>query len=158
MIKHKRTLVTMIEHRNPTFSTFNEADFKFFESILGQSRCITSSSELDGFNTDWLKTCKGKSKLALMPRSTDELSAILRYCNEKRLAVCPQGGNTGLVGGGVPVYDEIIISTKLMNKILNLDMNSSILSCQSGCVLQNLDEYLNKTANLMMPLDLGKIK
>ena len=141
MIKQKRTLATMIEHRNPKFSILNEADLKFFESILGQSHCVTSSNDLDGFNTDWLKMCKGNSKLALMPRSTDELSAILRYCNEKRLAVCPQGGNTGLVGGGVPVYDEIIISTKLMNKILNLDMNSSILSCQSGCVLQNLDEY-----------------
>jgi D-2-hydroxyglutarate dehydrogenase len=60
-----------------------------------------------------------------------------------------------LVGGSVPVYDEIVISTKLMNQIIKLDEKSSILSCQSGCILQNLDEYLNKNANLMMPLDLG---
>ena len=55
----------------------------------------------------------------------------------------------------MPVYDEIVVSSKQMNQILNLDTQSSILSCQSGCVLQTLDEYLNKTANLMMPLDLG---
>ena len=60
-----------------------------------------------------------------------------------------------MVGGSVPVYDEIVISTKLMNQIIKLDEKSSILSCQSGCILQNLDEYLNKNANLMMPLDLG---
>ena len=65
------------------------------------------------------------------------------------------GGNTGLVGGSVPVYDEIIISTKQMNSILELDTTSNILKCQSGCILQSLDEYLNKTADLMMPLDLG---
>lgn len=46
------------------------------------------------------------------------MSAILKYCNENRLAVCPQSGNTGLVGGSVPVFDEIIISMKLMNKII----------------------------------------
>ncbi len=60
-----------------------------------------------------------------------------------------------MVGGSVPVYDEVIVSTKLMNKVLKLDENANILSAQSGCILQNLDEYLNKTAGLMMPLDLG---
>jgi FAD/FMN-containing dehydrogenase len=40
------------------------------------------------------------------------VSAILKYCNEKKLAVVPQGGNTGLVGGSVPVFDEIVLSTQ----------------------------------------------
>lgn len=97
---------------------------------------------------------KGNSKLVLLPKTTEEVSAILRYCNERSLAVTPQGGNTGLVGGSVPVYDEIVVSLKLMNHILDLNSNSSILSCQSGCVLQSLDEYLSKE-NLMVPLDLG---
>jgi FAD/FMN-containing dehydrogenase len=49
------------------------------------------------------------------------VSAILKYCNEKKLAVVPQGGNTGLVGGSVPVFDEIVLSTQLMNQVLSLD-------------------------------------
>ncbi len=44
-----------------------------------------------------------------------------RYCNSRNLAVNPQGGNTGLVGGSVPVYDEIVLSTALMNNILTFD-------------------------------------
>lgn len=44
-----------------------------------------------------------------------------RYCNERNLAVSPQGGNTGLVGGSVPVFDEIILSTALMNQVLAFD-------------------------------------
>ncbi|MCB0371198.1 MAG: FAD-binding oxidoreductase, partial [Bdellovibrionales bacterium] len=47
----------------------------------------------------------GESKLLLYPRSTAEVSAVLKYCNDRRLAVVPQGGNTGLVGGSVPVFD-----------------------------------------------------
>lgn len=49
------------------------------------------------------------------------MSAILKYCNEKKLAVVPQGGNTGLVGGSVPVFDEIVLSTQLMNQVISLD-------------------------------------
>lgn len=59
-----------------------------------------------------------------------------------------------MVGGSVPVYDEIIISTKLMNHIYNVNTDSNIIACQSGCILQNLDEHLSKE-NLMVPLDLG---
>merc|ERR1719266_1169644 len=70
------------------------------------------------------------------------------------LAICLQGGNTGLVGGSVPVFDEIILSTDLMNQIESLDENSSVVRIQAGVVLENLDIYLEKHG-LMAPLDLG---
>jgi len=53
----------------------------------------------------------------LRPKSSSEVSAILRHCNERMLAVVPQGGNTGLVGGSVPVFDEIVLSMGRMNKV-----------------------------------------
>lgn len=88
-------LATAIEKRNESFSALNDNDLSFFESLLGKNRCVTDPDMLVGYNTDWLKTVKGNSKLTLLPKTTDELSSILKYCNEKRLAVCPQGGNTG---------------------------------------------------------------
>ncbi len=63
----------------------------------------------------------GNSQTVLRPKTTEEVSAILAYCNERSLAVVPQGGNTGLVGGSVPVFDEVIISTQLMNNVLSID-------------------------------------
>lgn len=60
------------------------------------------------------------------PKSTQEVSEVLKYCNSRRLAVCPQGGNTGLVGGSVPVFDEVVVSTELMNKIIHLDKTSGL--------------------------------
>ena len=49
------------------------------------------------------------------------MSQCLKYCNDRMLAVVPQGGNTGLVGGSVPLHDEVVLSTKKMNKIMDLD-------------------------------------
>ena len=57
----------------------------------------------------------------LRPKSTEEVSALLKYCNDRNIAVCPQGGNTGLVGGSVPVFDEVILSLGRMNNILSMD-------------------------------------
>ena len=63
----------------------------------------------------------GSSQVLLKPKTTQEVSKIMAYCNSRNLAVVPQGGNTGLVGGSVPVFDEIILSTALMNKIIDFD-------------------------------------
>lgn len=67
----------------------------------------------------------GYSSLVLKPKTTEEVSALLKYCNENNLAVCPQGGNTGLVGGSVPVFDEVIISMSNMNRIYDFDDRSN---------------------------------
>ncbi|XP_072035938.1 D-2-hydroxyglutarate dehydrogenase, mitochondrial-like isoform X1 [Amphiura filiformis] len=97
---------------------------------------------------------RGSSKLMLKPKTTQEVSEILAYCNSRCLAVTPQGGNTGLVGGSVPVFDEIVLSTSLMNDIIHLDKASGILVCQAGCILESLSTYL-EDHDLIMPLDLG---
>lgn len=66
----------------------------------------------------------------------------------------PQGGNTGLVGGAVPVFDEIIISTANMSSIRSFDNVSGALVCDAGCILEVLDNYLAERGYIM-PLDLG---
>ena len=101
-----------------------------------------------------MKKYEGSSKLALLPTNTQQISEILKYCNSHKLAVCPQSGNTGLVGGGVPVKDEIVISLKKMDKIEKFDTNTDILTCEAGCVLENLGRYLGDF-NCDVPIDLG---
>ncbi|KAG6580303.1 D-2-hydroxyglutarate dehydrogenase, mitochondrial precursor [Phytophthora cinnamomi] len=66
----------------------------------------------------------------------------------------PRRGNTGLVGGSVPVYDEIVLSTSSMSNVISFDEVSGILVCEAGCILENLDNYVAKHG-YMMPLDLG---
>ncbi|XP_046343610.2 D-2-hydroxyglutarate dehydrogenase, mitochondrial-like [Haliotis rufescens] len=135
------------------YSDVTDADLSFFESLM-PGRVLTDPADVDPYNIDWIKTCKGSSKVVLKPKSTAEVSAILSHCNERKLAVQPQGGNTGLVGGSTPVFDEIILSSQLMNKIISVDDVSGVVVCQSGCVLETLDNYV-ADYDLVVPLDLG---
>jgi FAD/FMN-containing dehydrogenase len=58
------------------------------------------------------------------------------------------------VGGSVPVFDEIVLSTKKLNKVLDFDPLQGLISCESGCILESLNSYVN-THGYVMPLDLG---
>lgn len=137
-----------------SFAELTDKDLAFFESILSSSRCITDENDIEANNIDFLGAVRGYSRLLLKPKTTDEVSAILKHCNDRKLAVCSQGGNTGLVGGSVPVFDEIILSTQLMNKIEYIDETAGILVCQSGCVLETLEKSASERG-LCMPIDLG---
>lgn len=55
------------------------------------------------------------------PGSVEEVSAIMKICNDEKLAIVPQSGNTGLVGGSIPIHDEVILSMSRMNKIHDFD-------------------------------------
>ncbi|KAI8795740.1 D-2-hydroxyglutarate dehydrogenase, mitochondrial-like isoform X1 [Biomphalaria glabrata] len=148
--------LTSVKHpdmKRGSFAVLSNEDIAFFKKLL-PGRVITDESELLPYNTDWLKTVRGASKVVLRPKTTQEVSDIVKYCYDHNLAVCPQGGNTGLVGGSVPVFDEVVITTQLMNQIISLDQVSGILVCQSGCILEALDHYLSNY-ELTMPLDLG---
>ncbi|XP_021833853.1 D-2-hydroxyglutarate dehydrogenase, mitochondrial isoform X2 [Prunus avium] len=140
--------------RNPSFSTLNYDDISYFKEILGEKGVIEDEEWLATANTDWMHKYKGSSKLLLQPRSTEEVSQILKYCNSRCLAVVPQGGNTGLVGGSVPVFDEVIVNMSLMNNIISFDKVSGILVCEGGCILENLITFLDNQG-FIMPLDLG---
>ncbi|XP_058521230.1 D-2-hydroxyglutarate dehydrogenase, mitochondrial isoform X2 [Ochotona princeps] len=135
------------------FSEVSAEDLAAFERIV-PGRVITDPLELEASNVDWLKMVRGCSQVLLRPRTTDEVSHILRHCYERNLAVTPQGGNTGMVGGSVPVFDEIILSTALMNQVLSFHSVSGILECQAGCILEELSQYV-EARDFIMPLDLG---
>lgn len=101
-----------------------------------------------------MRKYRGHAKLVLKPQNTKQMSDVLKYCNENKLAVVPQGGNTGLVGGGVPVFDEVIINTARMNNIRSFDENSGVLVVDAGVILEVADKYLAER-NHIFPLDLG---
>ncbi|EKM60946.1 uncharacterized protein PHACADRAFT_180107 [Phanerochaete carnosa HHB-10118-sp] len=148
-------------HTQPTFNPVTEQDIARFQQILPASSILstlapisTPVAELSNFNNDWMNKYHGKSTTVLRPCTTKEVSEIVRWCNERGIAIVPQGGNTGLVGGGVPIKDELILSLGNMTKIRSFDPVSGIIVADSGCILEALSEYL-APHNYIMPLDLG---
>ncbi|GAA5887750.1 hypothetical protein JCM5296_004479 [Sporobolomyces johnsonii] len=153
--------------RRPDFKKLDADDVAYFRSILSSPSSIVTTipspngawqtaaeDDLVGYNTDWMDKYKGNSPVLLKPKTTEEVSKVLAYCYKQRIAVVPQGGNTGLVGGGVPVYDELILSTEGMNQIREFDDVSGILTADGGAILESLSNFL-APKGYMMPLDLG---
>lgn len=141
--------------RSPDYKHLEEADFEKFKQILNDPNgIITDEHDLLFYNEDWMRKYKGQSKLVLKPKTTEQVSQILKYCNEKKLAVVPQGGNTGLVGGSIPIFDEIVISVANLNKIRSFDNVSGVLKTDAGVILENADNYLSDEGYIF-PLDLG---
>lgn len=136
------------------YSQLTDADVTFFRSVLGDGGVVTDSDAMESYNTDWMRKYHGASRLALRPASTEEVSQVLKHCHERRLAVVPQGGNTGLVGGSVPVGDEVVLSLSRMSRIRGFDAVSGALQCDAGCVLERLDAFAEEHG-CIMPLDLG---
>ncbi|CCC71326.1 hypothetical protein NCAS_0H00160 [Naumovozyma castellii] len=141
--------------RNPDFKILDADDLKFFQTFLDNDELIHSSiaEETASFNQDWMKKYRGQSNLILLPKSTEKVSQILKYCNENKLAVVPQGGNTDLVGASVPVFDEIILSLRNMNKIRDFNHVSGTFKCDAGVVMRDAHKFLHDHDHIF-PLDL----
>ncbi|KAL7909549.1 hypothetical protein GGI35DRAFT_386692 [Trichoderma velutinum] len=146
--------------RDAKYASLTADDVAYFKNLLGGEQAVIdgtnagSEDDLKPFNEDWMHKYRGQSRLVLKPGSTEDVSQILKYCNDRKLAVVPQGGNTGLVGGSVPIFDEIIINMSRMNQIHSFDEVSGSLVLDAGCILEVADQYLAERGYIF-PLDLG---
>ncbi|KAF9056320.1 FAD-binding domain-containing protein [Panaeolus papilionaceus] len=145
----------------PKLTPVTEEDLAHFSKFLQPSSIISTLSpnpsspdELEPFNNDWMGRYKGRSTTILKPKTTQEVSEILKWCNAKRIGVVPQGGNTGLVGGSVPLNDEVVLSLSNLNKVRSFDPVAGILVADAGCILESLTDYV-APHNHIMPIDLG---
>jgi FAD/FMN-containing dehydrogenase len=146
--------------RDSRFSEITEEHVSHFKTLLGTESAVIdgvtkdATDDIEPFNGDWMRKYRGHTKLVLKPASTEEVSKVLKYCNDNMLAVVPQGGNSGLVGGSVPVFDEIVINMSRMNQIRSFDEVSGTLVVEAGCILEVADGYLGQRGHIF-PLDLG---
>ncbi|KAI1395793.1 hypothetical protein F4819DRAFT_477342 [Hypoxylon fuscum] len=147
--------------RDSRFAQITKEHVDYFKALLGKESAVidgvttqAAEDDIEPFNSDWMRKFRGHCRLVLKPGSTEEVSKVLKYCNENMLAVVPQGGNTGLVGGSVPVFDEIVVSTSRMNQIRFFDEVSGVLVADAGVVLEVADQFLAEKG-FIFPLDLG---
>jgi FAD/FMN-containing dehydrogenase len=95
-------------------------------ALIGTSHVITDDAMMAPYLTDWRKRYTGRAMCVARPASTDDVIAVMRFAKEHHCAVVPQGGNTGLVGGSVPLGrgDEILLSFQRMTHIRSLGRRS----------------------------------
>lgn len=105
---------------------------------------------------DWRGKFHGASPLLLLPRSTESVSAIVRAAAAHRVALVPQGGNTGLVGGGIPSADggSVLLSLARMDRIRAIDAAGLTLTAEAGVILENIHTAA-RGVGCEFPLSLG---
>ncbi|WP_425906291.1 FAD-binding oxidoreductase [Nitrobacter sp. TKz-YC02] len=123
-------------------------------AIVGDKYAVTDAEELAQYLTEARNLFHGRSPLVLRPASTAEVSAICKLASEHRIALVPQGGNTGLVGGQTPHSGEVVVSMRRMDRIREVDTASNTMTVEAGVILQTIQRRADG-ADRFFPLSLG---
>ncbi|KQV48006.1 hydroxyacid dehydrogenase [Pelomonas sp. Root1217] len=122
---------------------------------LGEAGLLVGG-DLAAYENDWRKRYVGKALAVARPASTEEVAAVMRLCHEHRVAVVPQGGNTGLVGGSTPDDScrQLVLSLSRMKRVRGIDIANASLTAEAGCVLAEVQAAASQ-AGLLFPLSLA---
>jgi len=137
------------------YAKLEAQDFAFFQQLCGPKRVTAGADVNEDYCHDELAGIHRRPEVLLTPASTAEVSAIMRYANERRLPVTPRGQGTGLVGGAVPLYGGILLDLSGMNKILELDEENLTITLEPGVLLMELSQYVEER-KLFYPPDPGE--
>ena len=106
-------------------------------AIVGEPHVLTGDATA-GFAVDWTGRFRGDTPAVVRPRDTAEVAAVLALCTDARVPVVPQGGNTGLVGGGVPLHGEVVLSLTRLHQLGPVDHEACQVTAGAGVTLQQV--------------------
>jgi FAD/FMN-containing dehydrogenase len=127
--------------------TLPPALLRSLAAIVGEPHLLTGDATA-GFAVDWTGRFRGRTPAVVRPRDTAEVAAVLALCADAGIPVVPQGGNTGLVGGGVPLQGEVVLSVTRLNQTGPVDQEAAQITVGAGVTLQ-------RVADADPDLDLG---
>lgn len=126
------------------------------KAIVGPGAWKTDPTELQPHLTEWRGLVFGKTPILVAPKSTDEVSEVVRACAAAGVAIVPQGGNTGLCAGAVPddSGEQVLMSMARLNRIRDVDPFNFSMAAEAGCVLADL-QAAARAVDRYFPLSLG---
>ena len=107
--------------------------------VVGPGHVLDDPGLLEGYVTDWTGRFRGTTAAVVRPGSTEEVAAVLAVCRDLGVAVVPQGGNTGLVGGGVPRRGEVVLSLRRLGAITRVDAAAGQITAGAGVTVEAVD-------------------
>jgi FAD/FMN-containing dehydrogenase len=124
--------------------------------LLGPDCLLTEESELAPFLADHRKLYRGRTPAVALPRTLDQISRLLAFCNDNRVGIVPHGGNTSYCGGATPDEsgDHLLLSLRRLNRIRNMDPINWSMTVEAGCILADAQRAADQ-ADRFFPLSLG---
>lgn len=126
---------------------------KELATILEPKAMVQDQSQMQPFLSEWRGRWHGNTPLLALPSTTEQMAALVSLCAKYHVAITPQGGNTGLVGGQIP-QGELLISTKNLNKIRQINPPAMTITVEAGVTLHEVSEIAAKH-QLYFPLELA---
>lgn len=120
--------------------------------IVGDAFVFTDEESLDKYAHDETENLHFLPAVVVKPRSTDEISAIMQFCNSNKIPVTPRGAGTGLSGGALPQLGGVLLSTERMNTILEIDERNLQVTTEPGVITEVLQNAV-KEKGLFYPPD-----
>jgi FAD/FMN-containing dehydrogenase len=111
-------------------------------AIVGPAHVLTDPDVTASYERDWTGRFGGRAAAVVRPANTDEVAAVLRACHEAGHAVVPQGGNTGLVGGGVPRQGEVVLSLRRLDAMEPVDTVAAQVTVGAGVTLAAVQQHV----------------
>lgn len=103
--------------------------------VVGADHVLTEADVVAGYCVDWTGRFRGATPAVVRPGSTAEVAAVVARCRAARVAVVPQGGNTGLAGGGVPLAGEVVLSLRRLCDVGPVDPDAGQLTAGAGATV-----------------------
>jgi FAD/FMN-containing dehydrogenase len=129
-------------------------------AIVGPTHVLTEG-DLSQYEQDWRKRMHGKALAVVRPATTQQVVDVVKACAAARgagqpVSIVPQGGNTGMVVGGVPDASgqQVVLSLQRMNGVRQIDTGNMAVTVEAGCILQNLQDAA-ENAGFLFPLSLA---
>jgi FAD/FMN-containing dehydrogenase len=125
-------------------------------TLLGADCISTEPSALEAANVDQLRSYRGRALCIALPRSTEDVTRLLKFCNALRVAVVPQGGNTGYCGAATPDASgtQVVLSLRRLNAIRSIDPANYSMVVEAGCILADVQRAA-AAVERFFPLSLG---
>jgi FAD/FMN-containing dehydrogenase len=120
------------------------------EAAVGSEHVLTDPDIVKSFSTDWTGRWSGRPMAVTRPSTTQQVSAVVSACAAYRVPLVPQGGNTGLVGAGIPRDGEIVLSTRRLLSLSAVDLSARTVEAGAGVTLGEVQRHVRAAG-----LDLG---
>ncbi len=134
------------------FNKITAADISFFKSVIKEKYVLVDEENLNRCASDQTEDLHYLPEIVLQPCTTEEVSNIMKYCNEHTIPVTPRGAGTGLSGGALATFGGVSLDMKRFNKILHVDKRNFQVTTEPGVITQELQEHL-KAEGLFYPPD-----
>jgi len=107
---------------------------KQFESIVGAKRVVRTREDLIAYECDGLTSYRQQPEIVVLPKTTEEVSEIVKICDRNSISFVARGSGTGLSGGALPVENSVLIVTALMKQIIEVDLENQRVVVQPGVI------------------------